>query len=617
MDPLSALRATYYIVLFGIELDQVPQEVRNSLELVRTCHTDLQYLIEIRNELLPLLQRRPKVFERVNSIVETTHKGLVEVCEIVEKSRPRLNNGRTPFRSRLSWILFDSAQFKAQRPVISRHHASVLAELNFLRQIALLAPTPERGNGDDDASKKPTMLFDNVALLEDLIGKANTSGSVTSLPAYSSDIKPPEQCQPADSITSQAFFALSSGPSTVYSALSPLPVPTDCPKLPSDFLSSSLSKIDIPEHLLDQHQDAPSILGYEETGGEVLDLSDGDGISLLFGDYANMTPLLSSTPSVSSASTSMSPWSPGAEHLHRPASVVSSLSSMRGTPGLSNSETTLVVRSTSAMSLENTAQRQRPPSFRKQHQSEEFDHRNLDSPPVPGMIKDLTSPRSTSSPSSASTPISSSARQFRSWSSPSFSRLGRHRRKGPHQSNPPDASSSPDVGKNPKVAYPAPFPLDAKDDQNAVSNGRFRAYSPMYRNENVTSHLNSPSQPRRLQDQAFNTDFTHERQSLPSRAHLACYAQERAPHPLSQAISINSLRGSHVSQFQGNIVPQRESEQVQVFEMLGSIPSLDQFTSYQRPSNQRDFIDEASSMTNRGKEGPSSVPSDSGIFELP
>lgn len=178
MDPLSALRATYYIVLFGIELDQVPQEVRNSLELVRTCHTDLQYLIEIRNELLPLLQRRSKVLERVNSIVETTHKGLVEVCELVEKSRPRLNNGRTPFRSRLSWILLDSAQFKAQRPVISRHHASVLAELNFLRQIALLAPTPDRGDGDSDASKKPTLLFDNVALLEDLIGKANTSGTV-------------------------------------------------------------------------------------------------------------------------------------------------------------------------------------------------------------------------------------------------------------------------------------------------------------------------------------------------------------------------------------------------------------------------------------------------------
>ncbi|KAG7039778.1 hypothetical protein JMJ77_0012462 [Colletotrichum scovillei] len=617
MDPLSALRATYYIVLFGIELDQVPQEVRNSLELVRTCHTDLQYLIEIRNELLPLLQRRSKVLERVNSIVETTHKGLVEVCELVEKSRPRLNNGRTPFRSRLSWILLDSAQFKAQRPVISRHHASVLAELNFLRQIALLAPTPDRGDGDDDASKKPTMLFDNVALLEDLIGKANTSGSVTSLPAYSSDINPPEQCQPADSIISQALFALSSGPCNVYPALSPPSISTDCPKLPSDFLFSSLSKIDIPEHLLDQNQDAPSILEYEETGDEVLDSSDGDGISLLFGDYANMTPLLTSTPSVSSASTSMSPWSTGAQHLHRPASVVSSLSSLRETPGLSNSETTSGVRFTSAMSSENLAQKQRTSSFCKQHQSEEFDHRNLDSPPVPGMIQDSTSPRSTSSPSLVSTPITSSARQFRSWSSPSFSLLGRHRRKDSHQSNPPDASPSPNVAKDPKVVYPGFVPLDVKYGQNAMSNGRFRAYSPIYRNEDVTSHLNSPPQPRLLQDQAFMTDFTHEQQLLRSPTHLACVAQERAPHPLSQATSLSSLRGSHISQSQDNVVPPQESEQVQVFEMLGSIPSLHQLASYQHPNNQRDFIDEPSFMANRDKEGRSSVPSDLGVFELP
>ncbi|KXH42224.1 hypothetical protein CSIM01_08976 [Colletotrichum simmondsii] len=615
MDPLSALRATYYIVLFGIELDQVPQEVRNSLELVRTCHTDLQYLIEIRNELLPLLQRRPKVLERVNSIIETTHKGLVEVCELVEKSRPRLNNGRTPFRSRLSWILLDSAHFKAQRPVISRHHASVLAELNFLRQIALLAPTPDRGDGDDDASKKPTMLFDNVALLEDLIGKANTSGSGTSLPAYSSDINPPEQCRPADSITSQALFALSSGPSTVYSALSPPSVSTDCPKLPSDILCSSLSKIDIPEHLLDQNQDAPSILEYEETGDEVLDSSDGDGISLLFGDYANVTPLLSSTPSVSSASTSMSPWSTGAEHLHRPASVVSSLSSLRGTPGFSNSETTLGVRSTSAMSLENLAQKQRTSSFRKQHQSEGFDHRNLDSPPVPGMIQDSTSERSTSSP--VSTPIPSSARQFRSWSSPSFSLLARHRREGSHQSNPTDASPSPNVAKDSKVVYPSLVPLHVKYGQNAVSNGRFRAYSPIYRNEDATSHLNSPPQPRRLQDQAFMTDSTHEQQLLRSQTHLDGYAQERAPHPLSQATSLSSLRGSHISQFQDNVVPPQESEQVQVFEMLGSLPSLHQLANYQHPNNQRDFIDEPSFMANRDKEGRSSVPSDLGVFELP
>ncbi|GKT50425.1 uncharacterized protein ColSpa_10606 [Colletotrichum spaethianum] len=179
MDPLSVLRASYYIVLFGIELEQVPYEVKISLELVRTCHADLQYLIEIRNELLNLLTRRPKVLERVNNIIEAAHKGLAEVCEIVEKCRPQANNGRTPFRSRISWILLDSARFREQKAIVSHHHASVLAELNFLRQIALLAPATEDNMDSKGRAKKPMQAFDNIALLGDLMGAVTISGNMS------------------------------------------------------------------------------------------------------------------------------------------------------------------------------------------------------------------------------------------------------------------------------------------------------------------------------------------------------------------------------------------------------------------------------------------------------
>ncbi|KAK1635583.1 hypothetical protein BDP81DRAFT_39682 [Colletotrichum phormii] len=608
MDPLSALRATYYIVLFGIELDQVPLEVKNSLELVRTCHTDLQYLIEIRNELLPLLQRRPKVLERVNSIVETTHKGLVEVCEIVEKSRPRLNNGRTPFRSRLSWILLDSAQFKAQRPVISRHHASVLAELNFLRQIALLTPSPKSVNkGDDDGTKKSTMLFDNVALLEDLIGKANVSGSAISPPAYPNDIKPPEQSQPHDSTASRTLFAVPSRPSTVFSTPSPSSIPRDCPKLPTDFLFPSLSTINIPEHLLDQTRDAPSESEYEKTGGEVLDSSDGDGMSLLFGDYANMTPILSSTPSVSSVSTTMSPWPPGADHLYRPASVVSSLSSLRGTPEFPNSETTLGDRSTSARSLEDRAH---------EHQSEELHRRNMDSPSVPGMVSHAISSRSISTTSSNPTPAPSLVRQFRAWSSPSFSLLGQHRRKASYQSSTPNTSPS-DTTEDSKVTSPSFIPPDAQFGQHVVSNGRFRAYSRGIRNDAATRRPTSPSRLRRLDEQAVITDFAYEERSLRSQAHKPCDNRERPPHPLSQAISEYSLRGGQIPQTRDDIVPQQEPGQARVFEMMGSIPDLHQLANYQRPINQRQFVEDTSPMASKEKQGSTSFPSDPGVFELP
>ncbi|KXH67063.1 hypothetical protein CSAL01_11393 [Colletotrichum salicis] len=617
MDPLSALRATYYIVLFGIELDQVPLEVKNSLELVRTCHTDLQYLIEIRNELLPLLQRRPRVLERVNSIVETTHKGLVEVCEIVEKSRPRLDNGRTPFRSRLSWILLDSAQFKAQRPVISRHHASVLAELNFLRQIALLAPSPQNVNkGDDDGAKKPTILFDNVALLEELIGKANISGSANSPPAYPNDIKPPEQSQPYDSTASQTLFAVASGPSTVFSTPPPSSIPRDCPKLPNDFLFPSLSTIDIPEHLLDRTRDARSESEYGKTGGEVLDSSDGDGMSLLFGDYANMTPILSSTPSVSSASITMSPWPPGADHLYRPASVVSSLSSLRGTPEFPNSETTLGDRSTSAMSLENRAHEQRPLVFRNQHKSEELHRRNMDSPSVPGMVRHAISSRSISTTSSSPTPALSLVRQFRAWSSPSFSLLGQHRRKASYQSSTLNTSSS-DTTEGSKVTSPSFIPPDAQFGEHVVSNGRFRAYSPGVRHDAATRCPTSPSQLRRLDEQAVIPDIAYEQQSLRSQAHKPCDNRERPPHPLSQATSQYSLQGGQISQTRDDVVPQQEPGQARVFEMMGSIPDLHQLANSQRPINQRQFVEDTSAMASKEKQGSTSFPSDPGVFELP
>ncbi|KAK1687577.1 hypothetical protein BDP55DRAFT_630772 [Colletotrichum godetiae] len=588
MDPLNALHATYHIVLFGIELDQVPLEVKNSLKLVRTCHTDLQYLIEIRNELLPLRQRRPKVLERANSIVATTHKSLVEVCEIVEKSRPRLNNGRNPFRSRLSWILLHSAQFKAQRPVISRYHAPVRAELNFLRQIALLAPSPESvSKGDDDGGKKTTMLFDNVALLEDLIGKANISGtrrlrkfgiiidlglgSANSSPAYPSDIKPPEQSQPHDSTASQTLFAVPLGPFTVSSTPSPSLIPRDCPKLPTDFLSPSLSTIDIPEHLLDQTRDAPSEPEYEKTGSDGLDSSDGDRMSLLIGDSANMTPILSSTPPAMRAPTTMSPWPPGADHLYTPASVVSPLSSLRGTPDFSNSETTLGNRSTLAMSLENRVHEQRPLVFRNQHQSEELHRRDMDSLFIPGMVRHAISSRSISTTSSNPTPAPSLMRQFRAWSSPSFPLLGQHRHKASYQSSTPNTSPS-DTTNDSKVTSPSFIPPDAQFGQHVVLNGRFRAYSPGIRNDAATRRPTSPSQLRRLDEQTVIPDFAYEQQSLRSKTHDPYDNRERPPHPLAQATSQYSLRGGQISQTRDDVVPQQEPGQARVFEMMGSVP---------------------------------------------
>ena len=168
----NPLKASYHFLTWILDHDQVPNDIRRSLELVRTCDSDLQHLIELRNDCLRLLQRRPKVLQRVHTIIESAQKGLQEVCEIVERCRPESDRGtRTTFSKRMAWVLVESSEFKSQEPIVSRHHAAVLAELNFLRQIALMAPVAEQEKREEKKGiVKEAAVFDNVALLGDLLG---------------------------------------------------------------------------------------------------------------------------------------------------------------------------------------------------------------------------------------------------------------------------------------------------------------------------------------------------------------------------------------------------------------------------------------------------------------
>ncbi|KAJ3529124.1 hypothetical protein NM208_g9898 [Fusarium decemcellulare] len=178
-NPLKSLRATYNLVASSGNHGQVPNEIRRSLELVRTCDKDLQHLIELRNECLPLLQRRPRILERVHSIIEAAQAGLEEVCEIVEKCRPEAHNGKTPLSSRMAWLLVNASEFRSQEPVISRHHAAVLAELNFLRQVALFSSASDSHKVEESGdAQKDVAMFDHIGLLGDILSDISVSKSV-------------------------------------------------------------------------------------------------------------------------------------------------------------------------------------------------------------------------------------------------------------------------------------------------------------------------------------------------------------------------------------------------------------------------------------------------------
>lgn len=193
---VGSLKAAYHLVLFGIKLDQVPSAVRRCLELVRVCHYDLQDLIKLRNESLPLLETKLAVLERVNTIIESAHKGLLEVCQLVEKLRPAAHDGHTPLMSRFEWLFFDASEFTSQEPLISRQHSSVIAELNFLRNLVLLTPLlndatnrdkgkgPDSNNGSRDKAK-----WDNLALLDEMLGggrRTSTTAAQAATPPQNS-----------------------------------------------------------------------------------------------------------------------------------------------------------------------------------------------------------------------------------------------------------------------------------------------------------------------------------------------------------------------------------------------------------------------------------------------
>ncbi|KAJ4214625.1 hypothetical protein NW759_010179 [Fusarium solani] len=165
---------TYHIITLAIETGQANDEVRRSLELVRTCDRDLQHLISLRDEHLDILERKPIELERINLIIEDAHKGLLEVGRIVEKCRPEANRGKLPFARRGRWVLFDSKQFNSQVPVINGHHQAVLTEITFLRQIALHIPTPVQNqviDTDTKSTQKKRVGIDNINLLGSLMGR--------------------------------------------------------------------------------------------------------------------------------------------------------------------------------------------------------------------------------------------------------------------------------------------------------------------------------------------------------------------------------------------------------------------------------------------------------------
>ncbi|KAL7957975.1 hypothetical protein V8C34DRAFT_314380 [Trichoderma compactum] len=173
----SSIRSTYRAVSVAIDGETISNDMRRSLELVRTCNQDLQELIRLRNEHLRLLEKQPQTLERLNSNIERVRNGLLEASRIVEKYRPELYSGKKSLQTQIAWAHGDSREFQALEPTMSQHNATILAEISFLRSLAVITTQqkPEEAKEVEILGSDDKTLFNNLELLEDFMG--DVSGS--------------------------------------------------------------------------------------------------------------------------------------------------------------------------------------------------------------------------------------------------------------------------------------------------------------------------------------------------------------------------------------------------------------------------------------------------------
>ncbi|KAJ4327757.1 hypothetical protein N0V84_001866 [Fusarium piperis] len=301
------------IVTLATDQDPLSTQVRSCIELVRTCHYDLEHLVQLRNQHATLLL--PAAVERIDGIIEAAQQCHDRVDRLVEKCRPEAHGGKTPLRSKMRWILADSLDFESQQPLLHCHHAAVLAELNFVRQVVLAAPTMG-DQKEEETAPEPAVVsstFSNIALLGDVFDTISlaTYDPTTSPPLPSPSINTTSS---SDAVNPQRL----SSPALANTQMhrKPLPIVEVHEKFSVD---SNLNN----QKDISPYSDEKEVVVNEESrpsgkNSVVLNPQDNTGLRLLFdltdAGVSPMTSPLATAPSLSSISQISS--KPSVPNLH-------------------------------------------------------------------------------------------------------------------------------------------------------------------------------------------------------------------------------------------------------------------------------------------------------------
>ncbi|KAM0252775.1 hypothetical protein ACHAQJ_007613 [Trichoderma viride] len=269
----SSIRSTYRAVSVAIDSGDISNDMRRSLELVRTCHQDLQLLIKLRHENLHILEDQPQSLERLNTVIEKVHSGMVDAYRIVEKYRPELHTGKTSLQNQIAWASHDSREFQTLGPIMSQHHAAVLAEITFLRSLRIITTTQNDIKKVEESSRSDSKsIFDNMGLLEDLMG--DISGSLGLPPTSPPTTKVSARASMPNLLSNQEYCDL---PEPVIPNIIPHQQP----------ISSSHSNAQASSVWMTSAE--TSLEGGQRSQRVVLNQSDHSGLSLLFDDELDLS----------------------------------------------------------------------------------------------------------------------------------------------------------------------------------------------------------------------------------------------------------------------------------------------------------------------------------------
>ncbi|KAK7952940.1 hypothetical protein PG988_013634 [Apiospora saccharicola] len=260
-----------------VDFDKVPDDIQSCLELVRTCHANVQKLIAKRNEHIDLLTRRPNDLAHANGVIESALGSLQDVAAIVERSRPKPTSGgkKTTFAKRFRWTYSDKESFRKHLPLVNHHHNAVSSELAYLGQLGSLttsSSTPGRNPSFGRVENRRT--FQDMGLLVDLLGgivasvRSVQTASITTTSSSSHSVSRDAAAPPPSYEQSTSGLAGASSNSTA----APLP---SIPLPPPQELSSNTDY-------------AGYNVGLLETGdsNETSSSIDASGLAMMLSDYA-------------------------------------------------------------------------------------------------------------------------------------------------------------------------------------------------------------------------------------------------------------------------------------------------------------------------------------------